>query len=687
MTHLKEEDMARMISGNVGKKEGKKFLEHLSRCASCNKVFTETLRFFDEEEKAEEILRLPGYSIKEDSRFRQVIDVMFKHPILAPALTAVIIILLIVPFLLTTSNSTRWWINQYGDYAKTAGKNDSRVKWAFAVFERVKNVADKVQTRIPRLFIINTNGSGRPFALALPDGGIIINLETLGICYGGKKPEEGEDEKKVKEGDRWLAFILGHEIAHLAQKDFTHQKAFLGQQGHEDKKMWEEDKKRELLADTNGALYAVMAGYDINTLFVRENKFLRCWVEQAGIGSYYDADPQHPAMQKRVEFIRIQLQSVVNKVELFRAGVLFLQMGKYTDGAAAFRKFSSFYPAREVFNNIGVCYLNLALRYLRLKFSDDYFRFRLSTVIDYHTSAENISFRGEGDYLKDRDISICIEKAVFYFKEAAYRDRHDRSCRLNLAAALILKKNYAAVLAQCDFLLEKNPEDIDALNNKAIALYYYDKEIYRRAPLKAIKLLENSHRLKSKNFEVLYNLAALSQERNQSDKANSLWKKYLNLPNIPRDNFYTHICKELKIKEQPSPTQSARLPVVPKEIRLGEESALLLEKWTGENVGEYKLTGEKKGPEGWSVILQVITKQNLRILSWEGFIDLVEQELIRPGDPVKLLKQFGPPQKMIHHTAGTFYIYEEKGFSLKEIDGMICSYIWFKKGSTVKIGE
>jgi hypothetical protein len=105
----------------------------------------------------------------------------------------------------------------------------------------------------------------------------------------------------------------------------------------------------------------------------------------------------------------------------------------------------------------------------------------------------------------------------------------------------------------------------------------------------------------------------------------------------------------------------------------------LPEKWTGENVSEYKLTGEEKGPAGWSVTMQVITKKNLRILVWEGFVVLVEQELNRPGDPIKLLKQFGLPQKIIHHTAGTFYIYEKKGFSLKEVDGMVCSYIWYKK--------
>lgn len=101
MKHLKEEDMARMIGGDTNKRERKKFLKHLSRCESCNKVFTETLRFFDEEEKDEETLRLPAYETKEDSRFRQVVDVMFKKPVLVPALAAVIIIVLIVPLFIT----------------------------------------------------------------------------------------------------------------------------------------------------------------------------------------------------------------------------------------------------------------------------------------------------------------------------------------------------------------------------------------------------------------------------------------------------------------------------------------------------------------------------------------------------------------------------------------------------------
>ncbi|NIM15809.1 MAG: hypothetical protein GTO45_27780 [Candidatus Aminicenantes bacterium] len=591
------------------------------------------------------------------------------------------LIFLIIVFALLfygrSADYTGRWLDNYGDYTREEGKNDYRVKRAFTVFERVKKSADKETAVLPRLAVIASRKKSCP--LVLPDGGIIINPVTLDICYDSEAPEEG---------DRRLAFIFGHELAHLANKDFIYEEAKEALKRYSRGKIRKELEKdlipreartKELFADPRGAIFAAMAGYEIGPLLDKDNNFLRHLAEKTGIKYADDSHGKHPSLLKRYEFIRARLRSVIEQLDLFKAGVLLLQMGKYIDGAAVFRAFSNSYPGREVFNNIGACYLNLALRYLRLKFSDDYFCFRLSTAIDYYTSAEKLYFRGEGDYLKDRDISYCIDKAVFYFREAAYRDRHDRTCRLNLSAALILKKNYAAALAQCDFLLEKNPQDIDAMNNKAIALYYYGKEICNCAPQKAVSLLQEARLLESNNFEVLYNLAALAREMKQPDKATSLWEKYVNFPGIPWDNFYTYIWKELGRKELPPPTRGVGLPGTPEEIKLGEESAPLLEKWKGENVREYKLTSEEEGPDSWSATLQVIIKQNVRVLAWEGFIVLVEQELIRPKKPAELLKQFGPPQKVIHHTAGTFHIYEENGFSLKEINGEICSYIWFKK--------
>lgn len=579
---------------------------------------------------------------------------------------------------------TQWWIYNHGDYAKTQGKNDFRVKRAFEVFERVKNAADKAEGRLPRLFIISTKKG--PYAISLPDGGIIINPKTLDICY---------DSAGMEKGDRRLSFVLGHELAHLGNKDYIHREAFLALKEHGDEKAQKElvryfklsdpekakvFKKRELLADQKGALYAAMAGYDISKLFGKKNNLLQYWAKQVGIGYAYEKNPLHPSFKKREQFIRSQLLGVVKQVELFKAGVLLYQMENYHDGAAAFLEFSKVYPAREVFNNMGACYFNLALRHLYLKYREEYYKFRLSTPIDYSTTAAAIQPRGEEDYLKDKDISRYINKAENCFKSAADRDQHDRACRYNLAAALILKKEYARAQAECDSILKKDPQDVKTLNNKAIAFYYYGKEEDLETTQKAILVLEKAHQLEPDNFEVLYNLASLKQERKRMAGAKLYWEKYLKLPSTPKDNFYHHVYKKLNGTAPPKFEKEFKSPQMPSGIRLGEDHSRIEKKWGKEHTKEYKLGSEgSDNNESWFISLQVIAKDNVRVIALDGTIELVEKENKPFERKEEILKKFGPPQKIVPHTGGNFYIYKDKGFSFKEINGKIRSYIWFEK--------
>jgi tetratricopeptide (TPR) repeat protein len=602
-----------------------------------------------------------------------------------------LIILLILPAFYNlygnrdNKDYTPWWIYNHGDYAKTAKKNDPRVTWAFEVFEQVNNAADKTADRTPRLFIIKTRLG--PFALSLPDGGIIINPKTLDICY------HNEDRTK---GDSRLAFILGHELAHLANKDFIHRQAFLALKEYGDKKANKElseyfqlsdpekareFKKRELLADQKGALYAVMAGYDVGELF-RENKdFLTHWAKQTGMGMSYDDDPRHPSLKKRLQFVRVQQKQVVNQLELFKAGVLLFQMGNYRDAAAAFHEFSKLYPAREVFNNIGACYFNLAQGLLHLRFSEDYYRFRLSTTIAYETTAEKMHPRGEGDYLKDKEISRYITKAEEYFRQAAERDRHDRDCRCNLAAALILNKKYAEALAACNAVLEKDPNDLKAVNNKAIAFYFYGKEEDLETTQKAMHLLQKAHQANPGNNEILYNLAALKQERKRLAGAKVYWEKYLKLPTTPVDNFYKYVYKKLRKETFQAPVKEVQLPAIPTGIRLGDDSSRIEKKWGKKSTRAYKLGNEENSDsENWFLDLQVLVKDNMRLIVLDGMIELVEMEFPGIKSVKEILQEFGPPQKIVNHTGGNFYVYKDKGFSVKEIKNKVCSYIWFEKG-------
>jgi tetratricopeptide (TPR) repeat protein len=581
---------------------------------------------------------------------------------------------------------TAKWLYDYGNYAKTAGKSDPRVKWAIDVFERVKVMADRAGGRFPRLLIIDSRSD--IYARSVPDGGIIIDLSTLDICYR---------EVSREEGSRRLAFILGHELAHLSNKDFIHHEAFaaLQENGNQNArdvltgyfKLSDPEKRktlreRELLADQKGVLAASMAGYDVGKLFWENNNFFTHWAGQTGVGMFYDESPFHPSLMKRLQFIRPQLQTVVKRLELFKAGVLLFQVENYHDAAAAFQEFAKFYPAREVLNNLGACYLNLALDRLHLYFGDDYYRFRLATAIDYTTTAVKMKKRGQGDYLKkDKDIPGYIDRAVQYFKQAVAKDRLDRASHCNLAAALILKKEYAGALAVCKALLKQYPRDVNTLNNQAVAFYYHGKEEEIDTTEKAIRILKTALQSEPGNFEVLYNLASIKEARKRMAGAKKDWEKYLKLETVPMDNFYIYIYKKFKGTGPHTPTTVVKAPKVPGGIRLGDSFSRIKKKWGKEYSRGFKLGAEDRDvSNGWAIDLQVIVKDDVRVVAVGGTIEIIEQEFSPVDSISKIIKKFGTPQKVVRHTGGNFYVYKDRCFSVKEVSGRVCSYIWYEKG-------
>lgn len=583
----------------------------------------------------------------------------------------------------------QWWVSNHGDYAKTGkGKQDQRVKWAGAVFQRVKSVADKVDKRPPRLLVIGSRLGNDAFAL--PDGGVIINPRTLDFCYG----KAGQAVKHI--GDNRIAFVFGHELAHLADRHFSHREAFyaLEKWGSRharrrlarlfqlnDAEIRKKFRKNELMADKNGALYACMAGYDVGKLFWKENNFLTHWAKQTGTGMAYDDHPYHPSLYKRLLFLRPQLLAVSEKLELYRAGVLLFQLESYTDAASAFTRFSRLFPAREVFNNIGASYFNLAMRYIHLRYSYDYFRFRFSTLVDYDTTAETMTPRDPGGYLSDPVIAKFIDKAVHYFKKAVEKDPHNLTSKHNLAAAYILRMDHADALAVCKPLLEKFPRNVDALNNKSIALYYYGKEENLETAQTAIKLLQYAHNIDPNNHEVIYNLASIKHQRKRTAGAAAYWKKYLDLPTTPRDNYYRYVYKKIYRKEYAIHPNNTPLPPIPHNIRPGSSLTAIQKKLNPKNTLTYKLGSlQNQNTEEWYLNLKVIKEKNLRIVIIDDMPELIEWETNKELTKETALTQYGPPQKTIRHNSGHFYIYHTRGFSLKEIDGKIRSYIRYRHG-------
>lgn len=104
MTHLKEEDIARIVQGNISKKERRKFLEHIAECDSCSKMFSETLKFFEEEERMQE------YPVTEQAlpRYRKVLKTLLKKTVLVTffGTTLIILVLFLILFIFDNSGCT-----------------------------------------------------------------------------------------------------------------------------------------------------------------------------------------------------------------------------------------------------------------------------------------------------------------------------------------------------------------------------------------------------------------------------------------------------------------------------------------------------------------------------------------------------------------------------------------------------
>ena len=82
---------------------------------------------------------------------------------------------------------------------------------AHDVFARVAAAADKPGDRYPTLVIAPEKID--IWAKSLEDGRVVLSQRALEVCYHGVSDQVWSAR---------LAFIIGHEIAHLAKGDFWH---------------------------------------------------------------------------------------------------------------------------------------------------------------------------------------------------------------------------------------------------------------------------------------------------------------------------------------------------------------------------------------------------------------------------------------------------------------------------------
>ena len=401
----------------------------------------------------------------------------------------------------------QWWIDHYG---LVDARIEPLAARAEEIFSRVAAAADKKGNRLPKLLVIG--GKGDPYALTLRDSTIILTLEGLRICYTGASPETGDSR---------VAFLIGHELAHLAKDDFWHSNAYaaltskkddadvhriLASQLEKTGGSLDFVKTQELQADSYGIISMAMAGYDPKAIIgPDETNFFAYWAAQINGKHTYD-DAVHNSPEERAEFIRTELRPVIDALPRFSQGVQMYQSGNYEVAATLFETFIERYPGREAYNDLGLSHYQLAVK-ARSRCSGNDNGFRLPTALDRATTAQRLrqptaphvttvgesasdqpapSEEGRRFWENEKSIQAeCLQiapfqshlqEAVRFLEEAGKKDPTYLPARINLSTTLIVAGNDAKALSVAEEALNIDPSSPEALTNRSVAEYVFKKK-------------------------------------------------------------------------------------------------------------------------------------------------------------------------------------------------------------------
>jgi tetratricopeptide (TPR) repeat protein len=470
-----------------------------------------------------------------------------------------------------------WWVTTYGVLDK---KSDPLVGRVEEVFARVSAAADKKGNRLPRLVIVNTNGD--PFAVALPDGTIVLTRGALEFCYSQEK--EKNRRQRVTRGDLRLAFVVGHELAHLARDDFWHASAFSATQSFvleaqstaEIRSLLRPESRdvrlAELQADSSGAIYMAMAGFSPAALFEQDPDFFVHWSRQAGLEKTYE-DPSHPSPEQRATILRTQLAAVAADLEFFHFGVRLAELGRYEDSILLLERFNDRFPGREVLTDLAYAHYQMALRLLSRCDGAQVMRFRLPVAIDDETLAGRSRLRGHQDgdaCLAAEPVQKGLAEARRYLELAVEHDRTYMPARHLLLAIEIVSHRAAAAIAIADDSLQMAPNDAASLNAKGVALYLFEAEPSNLVD-NALAVLESAKADKRVSADAAFNQGTVLTERGRTAGARAAWGRFLEIE--PRGAHADFVRERLNSRAPAATKPARRSPKPASPIALGPVGA------------------------------------------------------------------------------------------------------------------
>jgi tetratricopeptide (TPR) repeat protein len=412
------------------------------------------------------------------------------------------------------------------------------------VFKKVCLASNKKADLLPQFEIVNKGTYRSPYlAEVRPPNKITLSKNVIDFCYRGVTKAQG---------DARLAFILGHELAHLANGDVRKKRRFV-KKGRNERKL----RKQEEKADDEGFIYAAIAGYPVNELLKGQQDFWVYWAKQTA--AKINNSSTHPTFKQRAKILRRRLQTISDELAFFQFGVRLSHFNRCDEGLYFFNLFEKTFPAREVLNNKGYCYLQQAIAALD---SDAYW---LNSVLDVTTRAEKLTapraLRGK----ISKRAKKWLRKARRVFEQAQKADAYYVPTYINLASTWLYLGNLdkaCVALKEVKKRKLKVPNKLAFQSLKAILRYEKGRK-QRHLQNRAIAQLKKLTRQKNVPLTVLYNTALLLETNKRRGAAGKIWqrlaKQVVNLP----PSIRRIVCKKQRCSQQPRSRAKTilRLPV------------------------------------------------------------------------------------------------------------------------------
>jgi len=567
-----------------------------------------------------------------------------------------------------------WWINNYG----VLTKNDHPlVSKAIDIFYKILKAGDKKSNRYPKLVVLRVED--KPWSLCVKDGTVLLTQRAMELCLNNK------DKKK---GEACLAFVLAHEIAHLANDDFWHLDAYkvvkkFGNGTKIDKAIIDmiirtSDIKdsleaakylqmKELKADSCAILYVAMAGFDTNAIVkLNGENFLHEWAQI--IPGKVNTINIHPAPNKRTNIMIKSLQKVKNNIDFFYWGIRLYQLGRDMDALEFMEGFREQFPSREVYNNLGLIHYQLAIKAMAKCDTHRAYKYKLPEIVDTESRASNI-FRRTRDRAESNE---CIEMEIFRehieyairdFKSANDKDDEYFPSRLNLSSAYILGEYYSDALSIVNQCLERKKENILALNNKAIAMFELGPIIHVDMFEQSVKILKHAKNINESFPDTIYNLGRVLNQRKRGS-AEREWNKFLS---IETDSIYADLVrKNLGIKTQSNiKLKNNKLETLP--LLCSESVPVSIGLFLGKKEMKKLVDFKKIDIELGSITGNSYTKETLRILTIDNSVELIECSIKDKMSMAEMKLKYGEPLRSFEINSGiTTYVYEKFAFDSKD---------------------